>query len=103
MKSLNELAEEIRGSDELKKAFVAAMKAGAVADFLKAQDCDATMEDVREYLADNAEEIKPLSLEDMNSVAGGEDDSIITQTVACSDGCTESDTCCSCTCIEQCC
>ncbi|MDO4405106.1 MAG: hypothetical protein Q4C09_08730 [Atopobiaceae bacterium] len=39
MKTAQELYSEIIASDELKKAFVEAMKADELGDFLKAHDC----------------------------------------------------------------
>ena len=99
MKSLHTMYEEIRNSDELKKAFVAAVKNNTVEDFLKAQGCETSAGELQEFLAEKAEEIKPLSLEDMRTVAGGI--KYTEQTYECSfDGCTDD---CSHTCIRDCC
>lgn len=100
MKSLNTMYEEIRNNDELKKAFVTAVKNSTVEDFLKAQGCETSIEDLNEFLTDKAEEIRPLSMEDLSAVAGGI--KYTEQTYECSfDGCTGGS--CSCTCIRDCC
>ena len=69
MKNLQELYTEIMGSDELKKAFVEAGKSGKVMDFLKANGCEATAEDIKAFLKEKADQ--PLSEEELDSVAGG--------------------------------
>ena len=56
MKTLQELYNEIVASDEQKKAFVEAMKAGKLEDFLKAHGCEAAVEEVREYIEAKAAE-----------------------------------------------
>ena len=92
--------EEILNNDELKKAFVTAVKNGTVEDFLKAQDCETSVEDLKEFLAEKAEDIKPLSLEDLSAVAGGI--KYTEQTYDCNTwNCTGGS--CSCTCIRDCC
>ena len=99
MKTLQELYNEIRQSDELKKAFVEAMKTNGVKAFLEAQGCDSTLEEVDEFLTAKAEEDKPLELssENLAKVAGG---SLLTRTCECSKG----NTCdCSDTCLRDCC
>ena len=69
MKTLQELYTEIMGSDELKKAFVEAAKGGKVADFLKANGCEATAEEIKAFLQEKADQ--PLSDEELDSAAGG--------------------------------
>ena len=69
MKNLQELYTEIMGSDELKKAFVEAGKSGKVMDFLKANGCEATAEDIKAFLKDKADQ--QLSDAELDSVAGG--------------------------------
>ncbi len=69
MKTLQELYTEIIGSDEMKKAFVEAAKGGKVADFLKANGCEATPEEIKAFLKEKTDQ--PLSDEELDSVAGG--------------------------------
>ena len=76
MKTLQDLYEEIKGDDKQKRAFVEAMKAGAVRDFLEERGCDATEEEVREFLEAKAAEDSPieLSMDELAEVAGGSAD-----------------------------
>ena len=49
-KSKEELYTEVLGSEELKSAFVAAVKEKKIAEFLKEQGCEATEAEVTEFL-----------------------------------------------------
>ena len=69
MKTLQELCTEIMGSDEMKKAFAEAAKKGKVLDYLRANGCEATMEEVQTYLKEKAD--RELSDEELDSAAGG--------------------------------
>ena len=69
MKSLEQLYEEIKDNDELKKEFTTAYKEGNVESFLKANECDASAEDVKDYL-DGLKE-NAVSDDDLDKVAGG--------------------------------
>lgn len=74
MKTLQELYEEIRKNDDLKKALADAVKAGKVTDFLKANGCDATEDELKEFVAEKTAQDKPmreLSFEELDLVAGG--------------------------------
>ena len=98
MKTAQELYSEIIASNEQKKAFVEAMKADKIEDFLRANDCEATAEEVREYIETKAAEDTPIELseDELKNVAGG---TIVTESIVCSE-----DTCnCSNTCIRDCC
>lgn len=99
MKTVQELYSEIIASDELKKAFVEAMKASKLGDFLKAHGCEATEEEIQEFIEAKAAEDAPIELsdEELMRVAGG--------TIVASDACSMfGDTCgCSNTCILDCC
>ncbi len=98
MKTVQELYGEIIASDELKKTFVEAMKADKIEDFLKLHDCEATVEEVREYTETKASEDTPIELSDdeLRQVAGGTE---VTDTFNSLD-----ETCdCSDTCIRNCC
>ena len=71
MKTLQDLYTEIVASEELKKAVAQAAKDKRVADFLKAQGCDATEEEFKAFLVEKAKNDKALSEEDLENVAGG--------------------------------
>ena len=69
MKTLQELFAEIMASDEMKKAFAEAAKEGKVLDYIRANGCEATMEEVQTYLKEKAD--RELSEEELDSAAGG--------------------------------
>ena len=73
MKTLQELYSEIIASDELKNAFVGAMKAGKLEDFLKEHGCEATAEEVKEFIETKAAEDTPIELseDELKQVAAG--------------------------------
>ena len=71
MKTLQDLYTEIVASEELKKAVAQAAKDNKVADFLKAQGCDATEDEFKAFLVEKAKDDKALSEEDLENVAGG--------------------------------
>ena len=98
MKTVQELYGEIIASDELKKAFVEAMRADKLGDFLKAHGCEATEEEIREFVETKAAKDVPIELseDELEHVAGG---TFATQTC----GCTGKTYECSDTCIRDCC
>lgn len=98
MKTVRELYVEVMANDEQKRAFVEAMKADKLEDFLKAHDCEATEEEVREFIETKAAEDTPLELseDELERIAGG---IIPTDTDRCTDVTCE----CSNTCIADCC
>ena len=99
MKTMQELYGEIIASDELKKAFVEAMKAGKLEDFLKERGCEATEEEVKEFVETKAASDAPIELSDdeLKHVAAGS--GIHSETCYCT-----GKTCgCSNTCIRDCC
>jgi len=99
MKTAQELYNEIVASDELKKAFVEAMKADKIEDFLKLHDCKATVEEVKEFIEAKASEDTPIELSEteLKQVAAGS--GIHSETCYCT-----GNTCgCSNTCIRDCC
>ena len=73
MKTLQDLYEEIKKSDDLKKSLAESVKAGNVAEFLKAHDCGATMDELKEFVAEKVNRDKPIELseDDLEMVAGG--------------------------------
>ena len=99
MKTFQDLYDEITKDDELKKAFVEALRTGKEMEFLREQGVDGTKEEIEEFLAEKEAEENPLelSVEKLKLVAGGPE-SILTQTVQCPD--TNE---CSNTCIRDCC
>ena len=69
MKTLQQFYTEIMESDEKKKAFAEAAKDGKVTDFLKAEGCEASLEEIQVFLREKANE--PLSDEELDNAAGG--------------------------------
>ena len=99
MKTMQELYSEIVASDELKSAFVEAKKENKLEDFLKAQGCEATVEEVEEFIETKATEDTSIELSDdeLRQIAGGS----FVDSVECSH---KGNTCnCSDTCIRDCC
>ena len=99
MKTAQELYSEIIANDEQKKAFVEAMKANKLEDFLKTHDCEATAEEVKEFIETKAGEDTPIELSDsdVKHIVGGS--GIHSDTCRCT-----GNTCgCSNTCIRDCC
>jgi len=45
MKSLQELHDEVKGDDALKKSFAEAMRESTAEDFLREHGCEATLEE----------------------------------------------------------
>ena len=70
MKSLQELYDEIMASDELKKQFVASQQSG-IESFVKANSCDATIDDIKAFLEAKMNEEKELTLDELENVSGG--------------------------------
>jgi hypothetical protein len=68
MKTLQELYNEIIGSEDLKAAFAEAAKSGKTAEFLKAQGCEATQEELKTFLKSQTGE---LSDEELDNASGG--------------------------------
>ena len=68
MKTLQELYNEIIASEKMKTAFAEAAKGGKALDFLKAQGCDVTEEELTVFLKSKTGE---LSDEELDNVAGG--------------------------------
>lgn len=99
MKMIQELYSEIMANDEMKKAFVESMKAGELEDFLKGHGCEATEEEVKEFVETKAASDAPIELSDdeLKHVAAGS--GIHSETCYCT-----GKTCgCSNTCIRDCC
>lgn len=74
MKTLQDLYEEVKAGDDLKKALAEAVKADKVTEFLKANGCDATLDELKEFVAEKAakdESLRGLSEDELEMVAGG--------------------------------
>lgn len=71
MKTLKELFDAIAKDEKLNIAFLEAVKADRIDAFLKENGCDATKEDVKAYLQEEADKVKALSPEDLAKIAGG--------------------------------
>ena len=71
MKTIQELYNEIVGSQELKEKFIEAVNAGKQEAFLKEQGCGATLEEVAAFLKEKSEQDAPLSLNELENSAGG--------------------------------
>ncbi len=69
--TIEALYKEILASDELKSAFVEAVKAQKLGDFLKAQGCDAAEAEVVDFLKSLRKGEGELADDELNSVAGG--------------------------------
>ncbi len=99
MKSLQELYDDVKGDDVLKKSFTEMMVRGDVEDFLREHDCEATSEELREFLEVKAKESDgaELSSDRLAAIAGG-------TSYYCGEPCSRGETSdCSDTCIRDCC
>ena len=72
MKTVDELYYEVVANEELKAAFAAAAKENKLAEFLKAQGCDATAEEAEEFLEARQSAEGELSDDELDAVAGGD-------------------------------
>ena len=71
MKTIQEMYNEIMANKELKAQLIEAAKAGKQEEFLKAQGCEATLEEVKAFLEAKTKEDAPLSLDELENAAGG--------------------------------
>ena len=71
MKTLQELYNEVIQSDALKKEFFEAGKTGKAMEFIKAQGCDATLDEIKAFLDNQAKADKELSVAELENAAGG--------------------------------
>ena len=99
MRTLQELYDEVKGDDALKKSFAKALREGAAGDFLREYDCEATAEELQEFLQGKTAQSDPmdLSADELADVAGG-------TSYYCGEPCSRGETSdCSDTCIRDCC
>ncbi|MBQ7732460.1 MAG: hypothetical protein IJT58_00385 [Synergistaceae bacterium] len=87
MKTLQELYNAVKNSDELKKAFAESVKSGKLDDFLKAHECNANADELREFIAEKVSHDKPieLSMEELDNAAGGTHRERVLQSEGCAD------------------
>ena len=72
MKTLQELYQEITGSEELKAEFIAAAKDGKALDFIKSHGVDASEDEIRKALSEGfIKDDDELSPEEIDNAAGG--------------------------------
>ena len=71
MKTIQELYNEVLKNEELKKAFSEAVQNKTVEDFLKAQGCEASMEDVAAFLKEQQAKTGEVADSELDNVAGG--------------------------------
>ncbi len=71
MKTIQELYNEAMNNQELKTQIIEAANAGKLEELLKAQGCEATLEEVEAFLKAKSEEDAPLSLDELDNAAGG--------------------------------
>ena len=69
--TIEALYKEIIASDELKSAFVEAVKAQKLDEFLKSQGCDAAGAEIMDFLKALQKAEGELADDELNSVAGG--------------------------------
>lgn len=71
MKTLEEVLKEINENEELQNGFKEAADNDKVVDFLKEQGCEATLEEIVEYVMENDKASAELTEEELVEVAGG--------------------------------
>lgn len=69
--TIEALYKRIIASDELKSAFVEAVKAQKLDEFLKSQGCDAAGAEIMDFLKSLRKGEGELADDELNSVAGG--------------------------------
>lgn len=71
MKTMEELYQEVLGSDELKGAFAQAVSEGRIEEFLKENGCEASPEEVKAFLQEKQAKEGELSEAELDAVSGG--------------------------------
>lgn len=71
MKSIEQLYQEVLGSEELKKEFAQAVHENRVEDFLKKNGCEAGKQELETFLEELQEKEGELSENELDAVAGG--------------------------------
>ena len=73
MKKFGDFYEELKQNEALNEQFKEAFKGGKVLDFLKENDCEATIEEIKEFFAGLKEKNETGLLDDdvMAQIVGG--------------------------------
>ncbi len=71
MKTLQELYEEVRENEELKKEFSVALRDNKVKEFASKHGCKATRDEVNKFIMSFSDEERELAVEELEQVAGG--------------------------------
>ena len=71
MKTMEELFQEVLGSDGLKGAFAQAVSEGRMEEFLKEHGCEASPEEVKAFLQEKQTKEGELSEAELDAVSGG--------------------------------
>ena len=71
MKTLQELYNEVIGSEELKKEFAEAAKEGKALDFIKTHGVDASADEIKAFFDGLVKKDKELSADELENAAGG--------------------------------
>ncbi|MBR5090005.1 MAG: hypothetical protein IK093_11315 [Ruminiclostridium sp.] len=71
MKTLQELYNEVIGSEELKKEFAEAAKDGKALDFIKTHGVDASADEIKAFFDGLVKKDKELSADELENAAGG--------------------------------
>lgn len=89
MKSLQELYDEVIASEEMKAEFLECGKTEeATAGFLKKYDCNASVDELKDFLTEKATAAaKELSEEELKEIAGGVKAADVVVTVLAFGGC----------------
>ena len=71
-KTIQELYQEVTGSEELKAEFIVAAKDGKALDFIKSHGVDATEDEIRKAFSEGfIKDDEELSPEEIDNAAGG--------------------------------
>ena len=71
MKTIEEFHKEVLADSNLKAQCAEAIRGGKLDEFLKAQSCAATADEVKAFLESKKEASKEVSFEELDSTAGG--------------------------------
>ena len=71
MKTIEEFYKEILADSDLKAQCAEAIRGGKLDEFLKAQSCAATADEIKAFLDSKNEASKEVSFDELDSTAGG--------------------------------
>ena len=78
MKTLEQLFKEMNESEALKAAFSEAAETDKVDEFLKENDCEASLEELIDYVKEKENASGKLSAEELKEVSGGRNKKCVT-------------------------